>query len=359
MCTLVLVVALFLVEFIITVCRFPGSLLRLKNFGASRDCISGFASAGSRARAWKALCRIFKSFLDGREARLMFVPAEFLLVELLAAIAFLTAVCTSVSYSLMPAIVPMGKIAASDSDLGKKCMNAFIQEDVVYAHQLLNGEAVKRGLSPYSYMENCLKYSGDLERFGEIMYELIFAHSFHAFVIAIVSLRLFHCFEFHQRMSWLPHSIKIAASKLGSFIFMYFMIVAAFAMLMRMSYGQLYSQYTTFSRSFEALMLYSFGMTERATYGLHPFIETSGTVMTGYLFVYTILIVTIGLNFFTTIILDAFARVSDPDFDPMEIEVLAISGFSFLGPYLGVPDEIFEGPSEEFSKKRKTSILGT
>jgi hypothetical protein len=323
--------------------------LWLWRFGDSEHC-----RGRSVTHAWEALCRTLKCMLDGREARISFMPAEFLFVELLIALSFVVVFMMSVMASFSPKIVPIGRPDSPSPSLAKKCIDAYIKEDMDYAKGILQGHADrKRGLTIVSYMNNCMWFSSYTEEFFEVFFEVVFNQRYHAIVLGFVCIRIFQAFEFSSKLSWLPITIKIAASKMINFLIMYFVVVVSFAILMHISFGRLYTQFETLSKACLALMLYSFGMTERAEDGTHPFIEYTGTDITMYLLLYTIIVVTIGLQFFTTIILDAYARACDPDFDDKELEVAAISNLAFLGPCLNIPPEIFDGPPSV--KKRRTS----
>lgn len=61
------------------------------------------------------------------------------------------------------------------------------------------------------------------------------------------------------------------------------------------------------------MLLYSFGSTERAPYGSKPFIEVGSSHLHAALFFYTVFAVTIILNMFTTIVIDAFTAEGDPE----------------------------------------------
>merc|ERR1719443_639030 len=166
------------------------------------------------------------------------------------------------------------------------------------------GSKARRGLSIYKYMMNCMEFPGGRwQQFWQVLAEVVFQHHFHVFVIGLVCIRVLQCFEFMPELSWFPLTMKIAAFKLGNFLVMYFMIVAGFSLVMHLSFGRLYTQYDSLTKSFFTLMLYSFGHADRAEQDYHPFIDTSGTELAIYLLLYTIVVVTIGMQFFTTIIL--------------------------------------------------------
>merc|ERR1719313_471567 len=121
-------------------------------------------------------------------------------------------------------------------------------------------------------------------------------------------------------------------------------MIVAFGLVMHVSFGMMHDQFSSLSSSCFALMLFSFGMTDRAQEGMHPFVERSGTVLVGYLLIYTVVVITIALNFFTTIVLDAYSQAQNKDFNPHILEADAIVSQKYLAGLTKIPVEVFHGP---------------
>eukprot|EP00434_Breviolum_minutum_P025163 symbB.v1.2.022228.t3/scaffold1961.1/size94642/4 len=120
-------------------------------------------------------------------------------------------------------------------------------------------------------------------------------------------------FSLSSRLNWLPRTLFLAKSKLHNFLIAYVCLVAGFSLLMTLYFGDIFQQFSSLQESFCTLLLYSFGNTERAFYGAQPFIELGSSHLQAALFFYTVFVVTIILNMFTTIVIDAFAAEGDPE----------------------------------------------
>ncbi|CAK9087418.1 unnamed protein product [Durusdinium trenchii] len=118
-----------------------------------------------------------------------------------------------------------------------------------------------------------------------------------------IMCRLLEAFSLSDRLKWLPRTTWL---------------VEGFSLLMTLYFGDIFQQ------SFYTLLLYSFGVTDRAFLGCQPDIErgscadaTVGFHLQCALFFYTVFVVTIILpptqNMFTTIVIDAFAAEGDPE----------------------------------------------
>ncbi|CAE7275680.1 unnamed protein product [Symbiodinium microadriaticum] len=195
----------------------------------------------------------------------------------------------------MPNSMPMG-------GMSDRCVLAWLQanKDTTklgigqeWIINSLRGVYVEHGLSILTYLHECTDLSG-IEYAGELVFQLLFEEegTYHALVVGLVFVRVLESFNLTYRLRTL-----------------YF--------------GELYQQFLDLfcspslrslqPRSFHTLLVYSFGMTERATYGMQPFIERSGSHLYAALFVFSVFMVTIILNMFTTIVIDAFAAEGDPE----------------------------------------------
>eukprot|EP00435_Cladocopium_sp_Y103_P052259 s686_g16.t1 len=105
----------------------------------------------------------------------------------------------------------------------------------------------------------------------------------------------------------------LAKNKLQNFLLAYVCLVAGSSLIMTLYFGDIFQQFSSLQESFFTLLLYSFGNTERALHGSQPFIETGSSHLHAALFFYTVFVVTIILNMFTTIVIDAFAAEGDPE----------------------------------------------
>ncbi|CAE7870933.1 unnamed protein product [Symbiodinium necroappetens] len=178
----------------------------------------------------------------------------------------------------MPNSMPMG-------GMSDRCVLAWLQanKDTTklgigqeWIINSLRGVYVEHGLSILTYLHECTDLSG-IEYAGELVFQLLFEEegTYHALVVGLVFVRVLESFNLTYRLRTL-----------------YF--------------GELYQQFLDLfcspsfrslqPRSFHTLLVYSFGMTERATYGMQPFIERSGSHLYAALFVFSVFMVTIILR---------------------------------------------------------------
>lgn len=252
-----------------------------------------------------------------------------IVIERLIGICFVAACVQAAREAVMPNSMPMG-------GMSDRCVLAWLQANKEWIINSLRGVYVEHGLSILTYLHECTDLSG-IEYAGELVFQLLFEEegTYHALVVGLVFVRVLESFNLTYRLRWLPRTIFLAKFKLINFVIAYVVLVAGFALLMTLYFGELYQQYSTLDRSFHTLLVYSFGMTERATYGMQPFIERSGSHLYAALFVFSVFMVTIILNMFTTIVIDAFAAEGDPEkFSRMyqeEVKGLTHSLLRFFG----------------------------
>merc|ERR1739845_128400 len=97
-----------------------------------------------------------------------------------------------------------------------------------------------------------------------------------------------------------------------NFVVIYFGDIFAFSMMMVLQFAGLFLQYNSVDRAFHALIYCSFGYPDRAMQDLNPFLDRRSSAVVVNLFFFMIFVVTICLNFFTTIVLEAYTVAMDP-----------------------------------------------
>eukprot|EP00438_Fugacium_kawagutii_P024679 Skav230606 [mRNA] locus=scaffold168:212376:216157:- [translate_table: standard] len=91
--------------------------------------------------------------------------------------------------------------------------------------------------------------------------------------VCLIMLRILEAFSLSSRLNWLPRTLFLAKNKLQNFLIAYVCLVAGSALIMTLYFGDIFQQFSSLHESFFTLLLYSFGNTERATYGSKPFVE--------------------------------------------------------------------------------------
>mmetsp|Transcript_40181 Transcript_40181/g.92970 ORF Transcript_40181/g.92970 Transcript_40181/m.92970 type:complete len:937 (+) Transcript_40181:63-2873(+) len=295
---LFLCLLLTLVDTVMTLVLMPVNVANAVRLDLSRDA----SYEDIEHELWMKVLKV----IDGRGVLNRTLATLTILCERIVAICFVGACVQAARESRRPNSLPMGPMS-------ERCTYAWLRANKDWIIHSISGEYVDHGLSLLTYINECTDLKG-MRYFGEMMYQLLFEEecSWHALVVALVFVRVLEFFNLNHRLRWLPRTIFLAKLKLINFVLAYVALVTGFSLLMTLYFGELYQQYSTLQGSFHTLLVYSFGMTERATFGMNPFIERSGNRLYAVLFVFDVFMVTIILNMFTTIVIDAFAAEGDP-----------------------------------------------
>ena len=241
--------------------------------------------------------------LDARGVASQFLPTLILTAERFLALAFMVACTQSAIEAYKPTILPFGV-------LSERCTEAWFKGNKDW----IAGQNKPRGIDVIQYIQECSEVHG-VGYVAEVLFQILFEDegSLHALVVGFIMLRILEAFSLSSRLNWLPRTLFLAKSKLHNFLIAYVCLVAGFSLLMTLYFGDIFQQFSSLQESFCTLLLYSFGNTERAFYGAQPFIELGSSHLQAALFFYTVFVVTIILNMFTTIVIDAFAAEGDPE----------------------------------------------
>lgn len=293
--TLTLFSLLTLIDSLVTLILLPLNLYRilwmeLPSDSSIEEIESGF---------WRKLLQ----GLDARGVASRFLPALIVLSERLLALGFIISVVEAGKESLMNTVLPFGI-------LSEKCMIMWFRANKGW----IIGRNVPRGINMINYINECTEVAG-VDYLAELFFEVLFEDEgcFHALVVGLIILRILEAFSLSSRLNWLPRTLFLAKNKLQNFLLAYVCLVAGFSLIMTLYFGDIFQQFSSLQESFCTLLLYSFGSTERALYGSQPFIEVGSSHLHAALFFYTVFAVTIILNMFTTIVIDAFAAEGDPE----------------------------------------------
>eukprot|EP00928_Gymnodinium_smaydae_P096741 TRINITY_DN8606_c0_g3_i1.p1 TRINITY_DN8606_c0_g3~~TRINITY_DN8606_c0_g3_i1.p1 ORF type:complete len:882 (+),score=94.54 TRINITY_DN8606_c0_g3_i1:87-2732(+) len=301
MCTfLLLMICVLVFDFLLTILLWPVSLLKLICFRIPRGTSFDDASEMVSSR--------ISVLFDWRLCRTRFVTFSQLVVENAIAIVFIWSTYQALLQAFTPSMTSSGAHTP-------KCMRALLEMDLQWMSSSFVGKVTERGLTPIEYLIHCRDDMEQIPKFAEMLNILFFESNgkTSGFVLALMFLRVSQILEFWQSMKWLPNTMALARPKVAEFTVAYSLLILAFALVIHIQFGDLYAQYSSIDLSFIALLMYSFGDTDRATDGTYPFLEGSGTAISLYLLAFTLIVVTICLNVFTTIVIDAYAAATDPD----------------------------------------------
>jgi len=250
------------------------------------------------------------ALFDGRGRRSEFMGLGAIFFEQLLMWCILFNWFEAIREAFEPAPMPLGYRSP-------ECKKAIFNRRASQAAEYLSGTASHRimGLSEYEKLQMCYNFSSTVAYAAAMEEELFFQSSIGVskLVMLLLMLRLMEVLDFSRFFRWLPDTMRMAFWKLFNFLLIYFLVVLGLAVIFTAKFGSMYPQFRSVGQSGLALLLFSFGDTDRATEGMQPFIEDSGTLGAMWLLLFTICITTIGLGFFTTIVLDAYTLVNDPE----------------------------------------------
>merc|ERR1712032_1806032 len=170
-------------------------------------------------------------------------------------------------------------------------------------------------------------------------YEIFFDDLvFHCLAWFLLYFRAMMLFLSHvPGLRWLPVTITLASVRSLYFGLAHCVLVAGFATVAYIQFGARWVQFSSFSRAFWELFILSCGVPGTVFDDIYPFQERASSIASMYLAMYLILAVSIGLNFFTTIILDAYNLALDPSAANIMIQNSKRVCLEALMCWVGVP----------------------
>eukprot|EP00746_Dinoflagellata_sp_MGD_P151272 gnl/MRDRNA2_/MRDRNA2_82903_c0_seq3.p1 gnl/MRDRNA2_/MRDRNA2_82903_c0~~gnl/MRDRNA2_/MRDRNA2_82903_c0_seq3.p1 ORF type:complete len:849 (+),score=152.49 gnl/MRDRNA2_/MRDRNA2_82903_c0_seq3:99-2645(+) len=291
--TLLFFVAIFLLDAVLTGICFPFCLAKL--ICLDKEEVTDLKEVEKR------VLLVF----DVRGSRRQYLTLFHIMLENIFAIVFIVAVVDSVMTCFQDGRIPLR--GAQVSEACQKLYESHIME------QLKDGDSIALiGISPWKYINECMEPEGNY--FAELSSSLFWEAKFtHGFAFLIISLRLLDMFNAFEGTEWLGQTVAMCLRKLMYFLCFYFFIVACFAGMVHVSFGSHFFQFRTWARAFQVLALFSFGFDGYAFEGIHTFEDHGSFVVTMQLLMFSIMITTISMNFFITIILDAYNAVKAED----------------------------------------------
>lgn len=282
-----LFIPLYLIDTVYTIFLLPHSLYQVLA-PSERVKVTSVQEARSR----------LLSLIDGRSVRRLFMSTSQVLLEHMFALTFLCAMGDSIQQTFDPAVrSPTGRWPSGD------CQQAFEEMAVV------DGLWVMPQLKAWEY---CMPPHSNPA--AELIYIMVFqSNLIHALGSLFMCMRLMDIFNAFDGTAWLPLTIDLALRKLMYWFVFYFFTVCAFAGILSVAYGSAFRQFQRFSRTIIVLILYSCGFTEYAFDGVHTFEDSNSFYVTVIILLFSIMVVCIAMQFFTTIILDTYARLSEQE----------------------------------------------
>ncbi|CAE7883456.1 unnamed protein product [Symbiodinium necroappetens] len=152
-----------------------------------------------------------------------------------------------------------------------------------------------------------------LERSIAVLYVFLLDDDFchgTAWVLLYITI-VFACLSLVDRFRWLPSVILLCAARLASFLLAYSLLLCGAGILMFLAYGPRYIQFSSPLRSCSELFFLTCGMPMSVFDNIRPFQDSHSFQVAFALALYCLFMSIIGLNFFITIILDAYVQARD------------------------------------------------
>ncbi|CAJ1448273.1 unnamed protein product [Effrenium voratum] len=151
--------------------------------------------------------------------------------------------------------------------------------------------------------------------------------------IVFASLSMF------DQLRWLPSVILLCAKRILMFLLAYGLLLCGFGIGMYIAFGPRFAQFATPVRSCSELFFLTCGMPMAVFDDLHPFQDSLSTEVAFMLALYGLFMSIIGLNFFTMIILDAYAQARDIDSADAQLQLMGDDVCRTLMALLGLQPE--------------------
>jgi hypothetical protein len=219
--------------------------------------------------------------------------------------------------------------------------------------------AAQESLSFFQYIHHCREeaHMGPVNSISEICWGLLFnscARNNHRIAILtgfILALCIFNEFD---GTYWVGRTLAASWKKMWTFIVFFIVVITGFAFLFYTRFSHHFEQFSTLSMSFYTLICFSFSVPYPIEEGMDPFSDNDSKHLVVYYLGYSIAVLSLALNFFTTIILDAYADIKDDSWKPwweMSHEWHAMLA-TWVFP--GVEDEMKD---DEAAKQQQIKIL--
>jgi len=125
-----------------------------------------------------------------------------------------------------------------------------------------------------------------------------------------------------EKLRWVPNVFMLCAVRIVSFLFAYGILLFGYGCVMWIAFGPKYAQFATLTRSCSELFFLTCGMPMGVFDDVHPFHDAHSSGVAFMLAFYLLFFSIIFLNFFTTIILDAYSQAKDEKASDTQLEVI-------------------------------------
>jgi len=183
----------------------------------------------------------------------------------------------------------------------------------------------------------------------ELIFELFFDDAaWHGFAWILLYFRaLFYFLQLLPGLRWIPMSLAMASVRVLYFLLAYGFLILGFGLLAHIQFGQRFVQFSSLSRTCYELFFLSCGVPGYVFDDLFPFEDYGSWLASMFLALFVVVAVTLGLNFFTTIILDAYNISTNPEAAQQVLDDSWTTICDMLMQSLGIPVRLYVSESSD------------
>eukprot|EP00440_Ansanella_granifera_P072506 gb/GFBE01078681.1/.p1 GENE.gb/GFBE01078681.1/~~gb/GFBE01078681.1/.p1 ORF type:complete len:815 (+),score=182.01 gb/GFBE01078681.1/:1-2445(+) len=173
--------------------------------------------------------------------------------------------------------------------------------------------------------------------------------------LALAMVRINSGFRLWESFAWWPAVITKSCMKILVFTLFFVMLVSGFAVFAFLAFGARFLCFFSVLRAIQTFAFYTFGQRDPYSDHVHTYEEADAFRVTMLLTIYQVLVVTIALNFFLVIIMNAHEIVVAPGADPelvMEEELVDLGNRMMHWLF---PNLIFKAPSARDQRRATLS----
>eukprot|EP00930_Biecheleria_cincta_P037272 TRINITY_DN25560_c0_g1_i1.p1 TRINITY_DN25560_c0_g1~~TRINITY_DN25560_c0_g1_i1.p1 ORF type:complete len:730 (+),score=105.08 TRINITY_DN25560_c0_g1_i1:102-2291(+) len=151
------------------------------------------------------------------------------------------------------------------------------------------------------------------QQMSEIVYAIFFDMTiYHSFAWFLLFLRLVFSIGRWKSVQWFTDMFELGLTRLIVFFMLHSLLVAGFALVMMIQFGARYVQFHSWQRAMWELELLACGSPNMVFDNIVPFEDNKSAQASCFLLCYVIFTLTVAINVFTTIILDAYSLSCNP-----------------------------------------------
>lgn len=182
-----------------------------------------------------------------------------------------------------------------------------------------------------AYTQNCLSINPDVSTscvIAEYVFGMFFnygSQTMHEMILTINFAQCMLIFNSFDSTRWIGSTASFAAVKLVNFLVVFAVLVFGFAFLVWIRFAANSMQFATWGDTVWTLLLFSFGITDPALEHTEPRFFVPSMQLYCYLLAYAVIVLTVALNVFTTIVLDAYSQAEAHAAEMAEAEWLPMA----------------------------------